>query len=77
MGWIRKLFGLDFMSEEDKKKMQARVTSYEISVATVAIRKLAFENEKRTNPNTKFEYIGLTCFNVYDLNHQSSRDYQK
>ena len=41
------------------------------------IRKLAFENEKRTNPNTKFEYIGLTCFNVYDLNHQSSRDYQK
>ena len=41
------------------------------------IRKLAFENEKRTNPNTKLEYIGLTCFNVYSLNHQSSCDSQK
>lgn len=28
------------------------------------IRKLAFENEKRINPNAKIEYIGLTCFNV-------------
>lgn len=41
------------------------------------IRKLAFENEKRTNPNTKLEYIGLTCFNVCSLNHQSSCDSQK
>lgn len=41
------------------------------------IRKLVLENEKRTNPNIKFEYIGLTCFNVCSLNHQSSRDSQK
>lgn len=33
------------------------------------IRKLAFENEKRTNPNTKFECIGLTCFDVCSLNY--------
>jgi len=41
------------------------------------IRKLALKNEKQTNPNAKIEYIGLTCFNVCDLNFWKNRNSQK
>ena len=41
------------------------------------IRKLAFENEKQSNPNTKFEYIGLTYFSVCSLTYWSNRYSQK